>query len=201
MGNARLCGALGRIGLGWFLIVGLGGCEVKTPLQQAGVSLTVPGSWQPAPPQRWNVPGTPLAAWSGPDGASLIIYQTLPDPGGTATTIAEGLANRLANLPELTVRARRTETIAGQTAARVEVVAPGSGAALAPSGVGTPVAIDSKPLVPTHQITVGFPRSQGTLFLSWHTPEQAHDRLAPELKAMLESLKLRAETPQSTSHY
>ena len=183
------------------MIVGVEGCQPITPLESAGVSLAVPGSWQPADPLHWMVPGTPLAAWSGPEGASLVIYQTLPDPGGTAESIAEGLANRLANLPELTVLARGTDTIAGQSAARIEVVAPGSGAALAPSGVGTPIATEGKPLVSTHQVTVGFPRSRGTLFLSWHTPEQAHDRLAPEIKAMLESVKLRADTPLSTSHY
>ena len=201
MFEARRSGALGGMGIGWLLIMSLGGCEATPPLEQAGVSLTVPSSWNPVEPLRWKVPGTPLAAWSGPDGSSLVIYQALPDPGGTAGGIAEGLANRLANLPELSVRVRRTEMIAGQTAARVEVVAPGSGAALAPSGVGTPVAAESKPFVTTHQITVGFPRSGGTLFLSWHTPEQAHDRLAPEINAMLESLKLRADAPQSTSHY
>ncbi len=201
MAKARRASALGTLGLGWLLIVGSGGCQATTPLENAGVSLTVPDSWQPVEPLRWKVPGTPLAAWSGPEGSSLVIYQTLPDPGATASTIAEGLANRLTNLPGLTVRVRRTETLAGQTAARVEVDAPGSGAALAPSGVGTPVATEGKPLILTHQITIGFPRSRGTLFLSWHTPDQAHARIAPEIKAMLESLRLRADTQQSTSHY
>jgi hypothetical protein len=193
--------ALGRIGLGLLVIVGLGGCQPTTPLQSAGVSLTVPTSWQPVAAGHWNVPGTPLAAWSGPDGSSLVIYQSLPDPGGTASSIADALANRLTNLPELTVRVRRTETVAGELAARVEVVAPGSGGTLAPSGLGTPVATEGKPLLPTHQTTIGLPRSRGTLFLSWHTPEQAHDRVVPEINAMVESLRLRADTPLSTSHY
>ncbi|MGC8639613.1 MAG: hypothetical protein ACP5XB_07010 [Isosphaeraceae bacterium] len=201
MFEARYHGALGKIGLGWLLIVVLGGCEGNTPLEEAGVSLSVPSSWKSVEPQRWEVPGTPLAAWSGPEGSSLVIYQSLPDPGGTARSIAEGRTNLLANLPELSVRVHRTETIAEETAARVEVVAPGSGAALAPSGVGTPLATEGKPLVSTHQVTIGFPRSRGTLFLSWHTPEQAHDRLAPEIGAMLQSLKLRPDAPQSTSHY
>jgi hypothetical protein len=161
----------------------------------------VPRSWEPADPLSWKVPGTPLAAWSGPEGSSLVIYQTLPDAGATAGSIAEALANRLLNLPELVLRSRRIETLAGRSAARLEVIAPGSGAAFAPSGAGAPVATEGKPLVPTHQVTVGFPRSRGTLFLSWHTPEQAQDRIAPEIEAMLQSLKLTADDGLSTSHY
>jgi hypothetical protein len=183
------------------LIVTFGGCQTTTALEQAGVSLAVPKSWAPADPLTWNVPGTPLAAWSGPEGSSLVIYQTLPDTSATASSIAEALTNRLLNLPELVLRSRRIETLAGQSAARVEVVAPGSGAAFAPSGVGAPAATEGKPLVPTHQVTVGFPRSRGTLFLSWHTPEEAHNRIAPEIQAMLQSLKLSADNGPSTSHY
>src|SRR5262249_774130 len=150
------------IAVGWLLLlVGHCGCQPSTPLERAGVSVVVPSSWQPVDPLRWNVPGTPLAAWSGPENSSFVIYRLLPDSNAAADRIAEGLANRLSNLPELTVRVRRTEPIAGQSAARVEVVAPGSGAALAPSGVGTPIATEGKPLVATHQITVGFPRSRG----------------------------------------
>jgi hypothetical protein len=185
----------------WLFVVGSSGCESTLPLERAGVSLTVPQTWQPIDPLRFAVPGTPLAAWSGPEGSSLVIYQTLPDARASAHSIAEGLTNRLANLPGLTLRARRIETVAGLPAARVEVVAPGSGAALAPSGVGTPVATEGKPLVPTYQITVGFPRSGGTLFFSWHTPEAAHDRLAQEIESMLQSLSLRADSQPSTSHY
>ena len=122
MASAPLRAALGRFGLAWFVFLGVGGCQGTTPLESAGVSLKVPDSWQPADPFRWNVPGTPLAAWSGPEGSSLVVYQTLPDPGATAGSLAEGLANRLANLPELTVSVRRVETLAGQPASRVEVI-------------------------------------------------------------------------------
>jgi hypothetical protein len=136
------------------------------------------------------VPGVPLAAWSGPEGSSLVLYRSLPVPGGSAATLVEGLANRLENLPGLKVRERRTETIAGRTAVRVEVVAPGTGDAMAPSGVGTPVAPADKSLVPTHQITIGFVRREDTLFLTWHTPESSYNRIAPEIQATLDSLRL-----------
>lgn len=201
MAFARFSRSLAWCGFGWVLIAGLAGCQPAHPLESAGLSLTVPGSWQPTNPRRWQVPGAALAAWSGPEGSSLVVYQTLPDPGGTARSIADGLGNRLANLPEMKILSRGVETVAGQSAARLELIAPGSGAALAPTGVGKPVATDGAALISTRQLTIGFPRSRGSLFLTWHTPEQAHDRLAPDIKAALDSLALGPDPQRSTSHY
>jgi hypothetical protein len=136
------------------------------------------------------VPGVALAAWSGPEDSSLVLYRTLPIPGGSAESIVEGLANRLENLPTLQLRVRRTERIAGTTAARVESVAQGTGDALAPSGIGTPVAPEGKTLLATHQVTLGFIRPNETLYLTWHVPESSFERIAPEIQATLDSLRL-----------
>jgi hypothetical protein len=147
------------------------------------------------------VPGKPLAAWSGPEGSSLVVYRTLPWPGGTAEMIAESLATRLTNLPELKVAEKRLEKVAGLSAARVESVGAGNGDAFAPSGVGTPIATQGKPLISTRQVTLGIPRSDGTLFLSWHMPESVHEKLTPGIDATLASLHLSAETGQSSYSY
>src|SRR5262249_19757054 len=96
---------------------------------------------------------------------------------------------------------KQTVEVAGQSAARVEVLAPGTGAALAPSGVGTPVAIGDKPLLPTHQVTLGFPRSGGTLFLSWHMPESAHPLISPQIDAALGTLHLSVDNHPSSFSY
>ena len=48
-------------------------------------------------------------------------------PGASAEMLAEALGNRLENLPGLKLLVKRTETVAGIPAARVEVVAPGTG--------------------------------------------------------------------------
>jgi hypothetical protein len=154
-----------------------------------GFELAPPATWRRVEPSAWMVPGVPLAAWSGPEGSSLVVYRTLPLPGGSAATIAEGLANRLENLPGLQVRERRTETVAGRSAARVEVVAPGTGDVLASSGVGTPVAPAGKSLTPTHQVTLGFVEPDRTLYFTWHIPESSYDRTAPEIQATLDSLR------------
>jgi hypothetical protein len=178
-----------------------GGCQPSSRLQRAGVELRLPDSWRPVEASIPLVPGTPLSAWRGPDGASLVIYRTLPSPGVSAAMLVEALANRLTNLPELKIVARATEKVAGESAARVEVVAPGTGDALAPSGVGTPVAPAGKTLEPTRQVTVGIMRTSGPLFLSWTMPESAHGRIAPDIEATLGSLRLSAETRLSSYSY
>jgi hypothetical protein len=147
------------------------------------------------------VPGTALAAWSGPEGSSLVVYRSLPFPDGTAAMIAESLANRLTNLPDLEVKVKRTEKVAGEPAARVEVIAQGNGDSLAPSGAGTPVSTTGKPLIATRQVTVGFPRQGGSLFLSWHMPESAYSRISPDIEAVLGSLQLSSDGRPSSYSY
>jgi hypothetical protein len=178
------------------------GCQPSGPLEGAGVSLSVPDSWKPVEPTRWNVPGRPLGAWAGPEGSSLVAYQTLPVPGGgAAVRVAEGLVNRLTNLPELRILGRREETIAGAPAVRIDLLAPGFGDALAPSGVGVPMPIEGKQVIPTRQATVVFARHAGSLFLTWSAPESAWSRIAPEIDATLGKLALSADSPRSSSSY
>jgi hypothetical protein len=175
------------------LIIALGlavGCRPESALTRAGIEVRPPGSWRPVDPATRTVPGVPLAAWSGPDGSSLVLFRTLPAPGGSAAMIAESLANRLQNLPDLRLVVHRIEKVGENTAARVEVVAPGTGDALAPSGTGKPIAPAGKTLVPTRQVTLGFHRSDATLFLMWVTPEASYERIGPDIKATLESIRL-----------
>jgi hypothetical protein len=147
------------------------------------------------------VPGTPLAAWAGPEGSSLVVYRTLPAPGASADSIAEGLANRLTNLPGLSLEVKRIEEVGGLKSGRVEVVAPGTGDALAPSGVGTPIAREGITLQPTRQVTVAFPRANGPLYLTWHLPESAYAQVAPEIESTLKGLKMSADDRRSSYSY
>ena len=121
----------------------------------------------------------PLAAWSGPDGSSLVVYRTLWVPGASAEMLAEALGNRLENLPGLRLLVKRSEIVAGMPAARVEVVAPGTGDALAASGLGKPIEPAGKTLVPTRQVTLAFSRPGDTIYLTWHIPEASYERIAP----------------------
>jgi hypothetical protein len=171
------------------LAVAVPGCRPAGALERAGIEIAPPASWRPVKPSTWMVPGVPIAAWAGPDGSSLVLYRTPWVPGGTALMLAEALANRMENLPELRLLAKRTETTGGVPAARVEVVAPGTGAALAASGMGVPFAPPETTLVPTHQLVLGFPRPGETLYLAWHAPESSFRRLAPEIEATIKSLR------------
>ncbi len=104
--------------------------------------------------------------------------------------LAEALGNRMENLPGLKLLVKRTEPAGGLTAARVEVVAPGSGDALAASGLGAPVEEPGKTLVPTRRITLGFARTDDTIFIAWNLPESSYERVAPDISAAINSLRL-----------
>jgi hypothetical protein len=177
------------------------GCGEVEPLKGAGFEVRPPDGWKSVERSRWLAPGTALAAWAGPEGSSLVVYQTLPAPSESAEMLAEGLANRLMNLPELALAVRRTETVAGQLAARVEAVAPGSGSAFAPSGIGKPVAKEGEALIPTRRVVVGFPRSDGPVFLAWHAPEGAGTRLLQDVEATLKRLTIAPDRRGSAQGY
>lgn len=178
------------------------GCEPGSPLAGAGVELRLPSAWRPVEPDTWPVPGVPLAAWSGPDGSSLVVYRALPIPGGRAEALAEELANRLTNLPGMKVLSARSETLSGMSAARVEAIAPGTGSALAPSGAGVPRNRDDRPLVPTRLVVLGFPRSADTLFLVWHRPASAgaEGTLGASLEPLLRGLRIESRQAEVSSY-
>jgi hypothetical protein len=143
------------------------------------------------------VPGKPLAAWSGPEGSSLVAYRTLWVPGASAEMLAEALGNRLQNLPDLRLLVKRSETVAGMAAARVEVVAPGTGKYLAASGLGTPIEPAGETLIPTRQVTLAFSRPGDTIYITWHIPEASYERIEPQIRSTLQALRIdsRGKTP------
>jgi hypothetical protein len=171
-------------------------CNPGTPLERSGIAVTAPASWHSVRPSTWMVPGTPLAAWSGPDESSFVVYRTLWVPSGSAEMLAVALGNRLANLPGLKLLVKRSETIAGLQAARLEVIAPGTGAALAPTGLGE--APSGPKLVPTRQVTLAFIRPTETIYLSWHTPESSYDRIEPDIRTTLQSLRFDSRAGSSS---
>jgi hypothetical protein len=171
------------------LVLVIPGCNPGTLLERSGVELKPPGAWQSVRATTWTLPGTPLAAWAGPEGSSLVIYRTLWVPGGSAEMLAEAQGNRLENLPGTKLMVKRTETIAGVQAARLELVGPGTGDALAASGLGEPIQPPGNTLKLTRQVTLAFARPTETIYVSWHMPEDSHDRIEPEINATLQSLR------------
>jgi hypothetical protein len=192
--------ALSSIVLVFILAVGPGCLPAGRP-PEPGVTLVPPSSWRPVERTTWMVPGTPLAAWAGPEGSSLVLYRTLPVPGGNAEMLAEATTIAIESLPDARLVVKRTETLAGTAAARVEAVAPGTGDILAPSGLGKPVAPEGKSLIPTRQVTLAFARPNETLYLVAHMPESSHDKIAPEIDAALKTLRLSAAGKTSSQGY
>jgi hypothetical protein len=146
---------------------------------------------------KWLVPGTPLAAWSGPDGASLVIYRTLWVPGGSAEMLLEAQRNRLENLPGTKLLVKRVETITGVQAARIELIAPGTGDALVASGLGEPIKPPDKTLVPTRQVMLAFGLPTETIYMTWHMPDEAYDRIEPDIRTTVETLRFTSSAKTS----
>jgi hypothetical protein len=183
------------------LLLVASGCERPSLRDRAVPEIKLSEGWKPVDRSTWLAPGARLAAWSGPEGSSLTIYRKLPIPGGTAEQIVESMANRLTHLPGFEVLERRVETIAGVPAARVEVVAPGTGSEIAPSSVNKATAPEGTTLAPTREITIGFPRRDGTLFLAWRMPESARAVVAPQVDSALATLALPPDEAPATSSY
>jgi hypothetical protein len=175
----------------------MAGCQPESPLERAGIVLKPPTAWQPKNATAWMVPGTPISAWSGPDGSSLVVYRSLRVPAASAEMLAEALGNRLENLPDLRLLVKRSEITAGIPAARVEVVAPGTGDCLAASGLGKPIEPAGRTLNPTRQVTLAFSRPGDTIYLTWHMPEESYERIEPQIRSTLQSLRIdsRRKTP------
>ncbi|WP_165245316.1 DUF1795 domain-containing protein [Paludisphaera soli] len=184
------------------LLLVASGCDRPSSLEARAIPrLTLSEGWKPVDRSTWLAPGVRLAAWSGPEGSSLTIYRKLPIPGGTAEQVVESMANRLTHLPGFQVLERRVETIAGVPAARVEVVAPGTGSEIAPSSVNKATAPEGTTLTPTREITIGFPRRDGTLFLAWRMPESARLAVTPQVEAALAGMALPPDAAPTTSSY
>ncbi len=173
------------------LILSLAGCGERSALETVGISGLKPSTgWSPTVRSRFIVPGDALAAWIGPDGSSLVVASTLAAPKVTAVGLARELAIRYENLPELRIVKSETKKVGGVEAAYLEVLAPGTGDALAPTGLGRPIAPEGKSLVATRRISLGFPGPSRTLWLIWHAPETSAAALKTEVESAIKDMKI-----------
>jgi hypothetical protein len=174
-----------RLAVSVVLASAIAGCQPSTAneARREQERVRVPDGWTAAGVAP-SVPGVLLAAWSGPENATLVLYRTLGVPAPNPEALARELANRLTNLPE--ARVLRAEAIDGPGGrlAFVEAVAPGDGGRLAPSGLGV-ARLDSGSPIPTRQISVGRPGMARTLWLVAHYPDAAHERLGSVLEQTL----------------
>jgi hypothetical protein len=114
-----------------------------------------------------------LAAWSGPDNATLVVYRTLPIPAATPKALQREIEGRLGSLPEARIAFHGVAMIGPNTVARVDIVAPGTGGELAASGLGVPIAPKGRALVPTRRVVLAIPRESDTIWVACHYPESS----------------------------
>jgi hypothetical protein len=152
------------------------GCGARSPLERAGVDFQAPAPWRAVKAQGILAPGRVLGAWEGPESARLVLYQTLPTPGTDVRALIVELANRLGSLPEAQVVYQGQIDLGEAQAGRVDIVAPGDGHSLAPSGLGSPAAPLGTTLIPTRRVTLVIPRGGDTLWLTCHFPNSASGR-------------------------
>jgi hypothetical protein len=193
-----------RVGLlaGCALSIHLGnaGCGPSDALGRAGVTLLMPPGWSAVPASTWPVPGTSMAAFRGPGGESLVIYRSLPAPGSTASELGTALIHRLENMPGLQVLRRSELSLGESLATRVELTAPGTGDAFAPTGMGVPATRGGKPLRPTRRVVILIPRPADTLGLVWHAPEEEAKALDGQVDATLAGLSVGKGTMDTSSY-
>lgn len=159
--------------------------------------LTLPAGWTPTDPAAFTVPGQPLAAWQGPEGATLVIFRNLwvPDPNPAA--LASELATRYRNMPGLGLQKESVQRLGGPQGpevARVEAIAPGNGRTWVSLGAGVapPKPPEGQTLVPTRRIALGWPREDATTWFYWHVPESAHAQVVPAIDKILSDWPLTA---------
>lgn len=174
------------------------GCSGPNALDASGIEVAMPSGWGPYAPPRSAVPGEVLSARKGPS-STVVVYRTLPVPGGTPSGLARELASRLENLPGFKILSSGTARVGGVEMARVEVIAPGDGDSLAPSGLGRP-ALAGGSAIPTHRLSLGIPRGADTIWIVWHYAEASPKRpeVEREIEAMIRSISIR-DRPGKTS--
>ena len=183
-----------------FVLAFVAGCSPRSPLDANGINLAPGSEWKTAPFTSWPVPGTPIAAWSGPSGASLVAYLALPAPGLDAKSLGAGLVTRLENLPGLRVVKHEVEKVDGLDAAFVVAVAPGNGNRFAPTGTGEPIAVGGESLKPTRRVNLLIPRDRDTVGILWHAPEEKAKWLDEVVAATLKSVKISRDTLATYSY-
>ena len=167
--------------------LGLTGCPSRPDLDFAP-PIPITAEWKPVSTSGSVVPGIALAAWKGPEGASLVLFRSLWIPGGDPAALAREYATRFENFPGVQVIAQGVVTVPGAgRAARIDLTGPGTGSAFVNrTGTSKPAEGDA-PEVATYRVAVALPRSQETLWLLWHFPESARERVLPSINRLFET--------------
>ena len=172
--------ARGRSGIVFALMATafLAGCGASTPMGRAGVEVRPPSGWTTRPVAGIVVPGTVIAAWAGPEGATLSVATSLPIPNPSASALATEFANRMANTPGVRVDSTRIEAVDRKESARVDLVERDA----------------------DRRVIVAISLRNHTVLLTWTFPNNARATIDPAIAATLGASKIVEQGPNIMSY-
>lgn len=144
-----------------------------------GFSVSVAEPWQRAPLRGYTVPGATRCAWSGPNGASIVIFLQEPGAAISPRVMLDGSVKAQKEKLGATVSVEAVRTIADMQAMWMVV-----------SGKGNGGAIDNKGNIKTTQHWVAVPRERDVVVVLLSCPEADYARLQKSFEAAVASLKL-----------
>jgi hypothetical protein len=184
-------------------VVALTACEKTAPPKPLapggrtddawGFSFVAPGGWNEGEKGKFTVPGELRYAFVSADaptgaGASITLFLQKPGKELTARKLLDGSIEGMKKA-SAEVKAQEVRPIGGMTSMWLEVVGPGTGAALGPGGA-----------VKTTQVWAAVPRGNDVLVLLLTAPEASAAAVRPAFDAVVQSLTLTgAQTPDQKS--
>ena len=144
-----------------------------------GFSVSVAEPWQRAPLRGYTVPGAIRCGWSGPNGASVVIFLQEPGAAISPRVILDGSAKAQKDKLGATVSVEAVRPVAGMQAMWMVV-----------SGKGSGGAIDGKGAVETTQHWVAVPRERDVVVVLLSCPTADYARLQKSFESAVGSLKM-----------
>lgn len=144
-----------------------------------GFSITVAEPWQRAPLRGYGVPGALRCAWSGPKGASVVVFLQEPGSAVSPRVMLDGSAAAQKDKLGAAVSAQEVRAVGGMQAMWLVV-----------TGKGTGGAIDGKGDVETTQHWVAVPRERDVIVALLSCPAADYAKLQKSFEAAVGSLKL-----------
>ena len=144
-----------------------------------GFSISVTEPWQRAPLRGYTAPGALRCAWSGPNGASIVIFLQEPGAAISPRVILDGSIKAQKDKLGATVSVEAVRSIAAMQAMWMVV-----------SGKGNGGAIDGKGDIKTTQHWVAVPRERDVLIVLLSCPAADYAQLQKSFESAIASLKL-----------
>ncbi|MFM7149958.1 MAG: hypothetical protein ACKO23_08960 [Gemmataceae bacterium] len=146
---------------------------------QYNFSVMVPAPWKKAEIADYKVPGKALAAFSGAESASVVVFVQEPGMAFDPRFIVDVSARAMEKKLEAKVHAKDVKTVAGKKAMWLVV-----------EGKGTGGAIDGQGSVQTSQHWVAVPREKDVLIVLLTSPTSRFEENSKSFEKVLKTLTI-----------